>query len=318
MDKDVYDTIIIGGGPAGLTAGIYACRAQLKTLLIECFSPSSQAVAADLIENYPGFPEGIDGFSLIERFRKQAKNLGVEFKVAEVKNVGFVGERDKTWQINLDNETCGSLTVILAVGTRHRHLEVPGEKEFSGKGVSYCAICDGALFKDKDIVVVGGGDSAVSEALYLTRFAHRVKLVHRRNSLRAVGLLSKRALENNKIEILWNSTVTQIYGDSKVQGVDLKNVVDGSLSKIACSAVFVSVGYIPNTDFLANLIKLDASGYIITDELMQTSKPGAFACGDCRLKPLRQVVTACGDAAVAAFGAIKYVDQIKGASYDTK
>ena len=202
------------------------------------------------------------------------------------------------------------------MGARPRQLDIPGEAEFRGKGVSYCAVCDGALFKDKDIVVVGGGNSAVSEALYLTRFARRVILVHRRSRLRAVTVLAQRAKENKKIELMLNSIVTQIFGEEKVQGVSLKNVKDTTQSRIACSGIFISVGYTPNTDFLTDLVKLDSSGYIMTDQAMQTSRPGIFACGDCRAQSLRQVVTACADGAQAASSAIEYVDRIKGQSYD--
>ena len=209
------------------------------------------------------------------------------------------------------------MTIILAVGASPKQLGIEGEKEFRGKGVSYCAICDGRLFKDKDIVVVGGGNSAVSEALYLTRFARKVVLVHRRNRLRAVSILAQRAKENKKIDFAWNSVVTQIYGKDRVEGVGLTNVANQTQSRVACSGVFVSVGLIPNTDFLgSSLVKLDDYGYIITDQSMQTSSPGIFACGDCRVKPLRQVVTACGDGAVAGFSATEYVDRIKGRAYD--
>ena len=315
MSQKIYDTIIIGSGPAGLTAGIYACRSQLKSLLIECFFPSSQAALADLIENYPGFPEGIDGFSLIERFKNQAKNFGLQFQSGKVEKILLKDKKRSIWQIKLEDKVYHSLTVILAVGTRFKQLGIPGEEEFRGKGVSYCAVCDGTFFKDKEIIIVGGGDSAVSEALYLTGFAHKVTLVHRRSRLRAVPLLEKRARENKKIKFVWNSVITQIYGKDKVQGVYLKNVVNEAQSQVACSGVFISVGNVPNTDFLTYLVKLDNSGYIITDKTMQTSCPGVFACGDCRVKPLRQVVTACSDGAIAAFSAIEYVQRIKAKSH---
>jgi thioredoxin reductase (NADPH) len=316
MGEIIYDAIIVGSGPAGLTAGIYTCRGQLKNLLIESFSPSSQVAMADLIENYPGFPEGVDGFGLIERFKNQAKNFGLEFQAGKVEGIVCERKRGNIWQVNLQDKSYHSLAVILAVGRRVRQLGIPGEEEFSGKGVSYCAICDGAFFKDKDIVVVGGGDSAVSEALFLTRFARRVFLVHRRSRLRAVSILAQRVRENEKIEFIGDSVVRQVYGKDKVEGVYLKNLVDQTQSHTACSGVFICVGHIPNTDFLADLVKLDSSGYIITDEAMQTSRAGIFACGDCRVKPLPQVVTACGDGAVAGFSAIEYVDRIKGKAYD--
>lgn len=316
MDQEIYDSIIIGSGPAGFTAGIYTCRSQLKTLLIECFTPSSQAVMADLIENYPGFPEGINGFQLIERFKNQAKSLGLEFHNGKVERILLEDKEKNIWQVNLQDKLYRSLTIILAVGAKPKQLGIPGEEEFRGKGVSYCAICDGAFFKDRDIVVAGGGDSAVNEALYLTRFARKVFLVHRRNRLRAVSILAKRAKENKKIECVWDSVITKIYGKDKVEGTYLKNLFGETESKLACSGVFISIGYVPNTDFFTDLVKLDNSGYIITDESMQTSRLGIFACGDCRVKPLRQVVTACSDGAVAAFSAIKYVEQFKGQAYN--
>ncbi len=315
MESVVHDTIIIGGGPAGLTAGIYASRGGLKSLLVECFAPASQIVTADLIENYPGFPDGIDGFQLIERFKNQAKNFGLEFYVGKVDNIILQDKEKNIWQIKTGDKFYHSLTVILAVGARHRHLGVEGEEKFRGRGVSYCAVCDAAFFKDKDIVVVGGGNSAVSEALYLTRFARKVILVHRRNRLRAVPVLAQRAKDNQKIEFIWNSIITQIRGKDRVEGVDLKNLVDETTSYVSCGGVFISIGYVPNTDLIAGLVELDDSGYVITDQAMRTSRSGVFACGDCRAKSLRQAVTACGDGAVAAFSAIEYVDRIKGRAY---
>ncbi|MBL7081939.1 MAG: FAD-dependent oxidoreductase, partial [Candidatus Omnitrophica bacterium] len=279
MDRDIYDVIIIGGGPAGLTSGIYTGRGQLKGLLIECFVPPPQAVMADLIENYPGFLEGINGFALIERFKNQAKNFGLKFQIGRVEAILPQEKEENIWQVKLEDKIYRSLTVILAVGASPRQLGIPGEEALRGKGVSYCAICDGAFFKDKDIVVVGGGDSAVVEALFLTRFARKVSLVHRRNRLRAAGLLAQRTEENKKIEFIWNSVVSEIEGSDRVEGIHLKNVVDEAESRIACDGVFIAVGYTPNTDFLRDLIELDKSGYIITDQAMKTSSPGIFACG---------------------------------------
>ncbi len=315
MNQEIYDTIIIGSGPAGLSAGIYACRDKLNSLLIECFSPASQAVAADLIENYPGFPGGISGFQLIESFKNQAKSFGLEFQSGKVERIVSSAQEEKVWQVSLGDKVYSSLTVILAVGAKPKQLGIDGESQFLGKGVSYCAVCDGAFFKDRDIMVVGGGDSAVEEALYLSRFARKVILVHRRNRLRATSILERKAKENDKIEFIWNSVITQIYGKNKVEGVFLKNLVDGTQLSLECSGVFISVGCIPNTDFLGDLIELDSLGYIISDQMMQTSCPGVFVCGDCRMKALRQVVTACSDGAIAGFNAVNYVDRIKGKAY---
>lgn len=312
MDQTIYDVIIVGSGPAGLTAGIYTSRGGLKSLLIECFDPPAQTVIIDLVENYPGFPDGIGGFQLIERFKQQAKNFGLEFQSGKIEKIVPENKEKNIWQIQTVDKIYHSLSVILSVGSRARQLGIKGEQEFRGKGVSYCAVCDGAFFKAQDIVVVGGGDSAVSEALYLSHFSRRVILVHRRKRLRAVSILDQRARENKKIEFIWDSVLTQIYGKNKVEEVELKNLVDGSQSRLACNAVFISVGGIPNTDFVSKLVKLDGSGYIVTDQAMQTSAPGIFAAGDCRAVPLRQIVTACGDGAVAGFSVIEYVDRTKG------
>lgn len=313
MIQTIYDVIIVGGGPAGLTAAIYACRARLNCLLMESNSLPTQAMSADFIENYPGFPQGISGFEFIERLRSQGKNFGLQFITAQVQKMTPLKEKD-VWQISpdIEDQTYQTKAVILAVGRRPKLLGVPGEEELRGKGVSYCAVCDGAFFKDKDIVVVGGGDAAVQEALYLTRFARKVILVHRRNKLRATPILQERARCNKKIEFLWDSVVTEILGKDYVQGVYLKNLKGEAINRIACQGVFISVSSVPNTDFLKGLIELDDDGYIVADEAMRTSQPGIFACGDCRDKPLRQIVTACGDGAVAAFSAIEYVDEIKG------
>ncbi len=316
VNKEIYDAVIIGGGPAGFTAGIYACRGQLRTILIECVEPASQAVTADFIENYPGFSEGIGGFGLVEKFRNQAKKFNLDFRTGKVDNIKLENEEKNIWQVKTEDKIYRSLAVILAVGARPKQMGIEGEEKFRGKGVSYCAICDGAFFKHKDVIVVGGGNSAVSEALYLSRLARRVTLVHRRNRLRAVAILAQRAKDNKKIDIAWDSIVTQIYGKDKVEGVCLKNIVDQTQSRLGCNGVFVSIGYIPNTDFLTGLVKLDDAGYIITDQAMQTSCPGIFACGDCRRGSLRQIVTACGDGAVAGSGAIEYVDRIKGRAYE--
>ncbi|MFH1577761.1 MAG: thioredoxin-disulfide reductase [Candidatus Omnitrophota bacterium] len=315
MGQAIYDVIIVGSGPAGFTAGIYASRGGLKSLLIECQMPPSQAVVTDLIENYPGFPDGIDGFGLIDRFKTQAKNFGLELYSGKVDNIISPGPEANVWQIKAGDKVYRSSAVILAVGARPKELGVQGEEGFRSKGVSYCAVCDGAFFKGKDIVVVGGGDSAVGEALYLTRFARKVILIHRRNRLRAASLLSRRLKENKKIEFIEDSVITQIYGKDKVEGVNLKNLVEQTQSRLVCDAVFIAVGYTPNTDFLADLVELDDRGYILTDQAMQASKPGIFACGDCRKRPLRQVITACGDGAVAAISAIEYIDRLKGQSY---
>lgn len=307
-----YDTVIIGGGPAGLVAAIYASRARLKTLLIESASVTGQAVTTSDIENYPGFPEGLNGFELIERFKKQAEKFGAEFKTGNVKSVK---EEKNAWQVVLDKGSITSLSVIIAAGSRPRKLAVPGEEKFRGKGVSYCAVCDAAFFKNKDIVLVGGGDSAIEEALFLTKFARKITLVHRRDRLRATKILQEKASANKKIKFIWSSKITEILGDEKVKSVKIENAKTGEKKEISCGGVFIFVGYVPNTGFLKNTVKLDENGYIITDDNMKTSKEGIFASGDARKKLLRQIVTAAADGATAAVSARMYVEELKGEQY---
>lgn len=311
-----YDVIIIGGGAAGLTAALYASRARLKTLLIESLSVPGQAIITDCIENYPGFPDGINGFELIDKFKKQTERFGTVFKVAHVKKIGECRIEDcNGWRIEAEKETYTSLSLIIASGARLKKLGVPGEDKLQGKGVSYCATCDGALYKDKDIVVVGGGDTAVEEALFLTRFGKKVTLIHRRDRLRATKVLQERVFANKKMEFVWESKAIEILGKDRVSAVKVKNIKTGKDIDIACNGVFIFVGYLPNTDLVKGILKLDKKDYIVTDDNMSTSRQGIFACGDCRQKLLRQVVTACGDGATAAFAAQQYVEGLKGIAY---
>ena len=300
-----YDVIIIGGGPAGLTAGIYASRARLKTLLIESFSVPCQAVTTDHIENYPGFPEGINGFELVEKFKKQAEKFGAEFVVSEVKTIK---ENNSFWQVITEDKSYIARSVIIASGASPKKLDIPGEDKFRGRGVSYCGTCDGALFKDKEAVVAGGGDTALEEAIFLTRFVRKVTVVHRRNALRGTKILQERAFANKKIEFIWDSVVTEIKGANKVTGVKIKNVKTSAETDFSCDGVFIFVGYTPNTSFLKDVLSMDESGYIIADDNCLASKPGVFVCGDCRKKLLRQVITACGDGATAAFSCQHYIE----------
>ena len=307
-----YDVIIIGGGPAGLTAALYNGRARMKTLVIETYAPPSQLVLTDCIENFPGFPDGVGGFGLVEKFKKQAKKFDAEIIVSEVVGIERNGD---SWAVKTKAKDYSSLAVIIASGARPKKLGAPGEDKLQGKGVSYCATCDAALYKDKEVVLVGGGDTAIEEALFLTRFVKKVNVIHRRDRLRAAKVLQERALKNKKIEFIWESNVSEILGEDRVSGVKLKNVKGDGEKNIACDGIFIFVGYSPNTDFVSRLLKLDKNGYIVTDDDMKTSKKGIFACGDCRGKLLRQVVTACGDGATAAFSAQQYAEDLKGVAY---
>jgi thioredoxin reductase (NADPH) len=302
MDCDV---IIIGGGPAGLTAGIYTSRARFKTLLVESYSVACQAVTTDIIENYPGFPEGVNGFELIEKFKAQALNFGTEFVLGEVKGIK---EAKPGWQIETEDKSYIAKALIVASGARPKGLNIPGEDKFRGKGVSYCATCDGALFKDKEVVVVGGGDTALEEAIFLTKFSKKVSVIHRRDALRGTKILQERAFANKKIDFVWDSVASEIKGAARVTGLRIKNVKTNAEKDLFCEGVFIFVGYTPNTAFLKDVVLMDENSYIIADDNCLTSKTGIFACGDCRKKLLRQVVTAAGDGATAAFACQRFLE----------
>ena len=302
-----YDTIIIGGGVAGLSAGIYAMRSRLKTLLIERFMPGGQMMVVDLIENYPGFPSGISGSDLGTAMYEQALSLGLEVVTADCTGVDFSSEKKAVFTSEGDFY---APTVILAVGATPRRLGIPGEDRLIGKGVSYCATCDGAFFKNKRIAVIGGGNTAVQDGVFLTRFADKVTIIHRRDRLRATKILQERAFKNPKVEIIWNTVAVEILGEQKVEGIVLQNVCDKSQHTLPVDGVFVLIGTDPNTEFLKGHVILDPQGYIITDEDMRTNVPGVFAAGDCRRKSLRQMVTAAADGAVAAVMAEQYIEAL--------
>ena len=306
MSDIKYDIIIIGGGPAGLTAGIYAGRAALKTLLIEKDFCGGQVILTDVIENFPGFPDWIRGPDLMERFTLQAKNVGLDVLNGEVKKL--VIEKGAFKVIIGNGDVFGALTVVISTGASWNALNVPGEKELTGRGVSYCATCDGPLFKNKEVVVVGGGDTAVGDALFLAKFAKKVTIVHRRDKLRAVKILQERVFAAKNIEVAWNSVVTKISGKTSVESVTLKNVVDNKESDLKCDGVFVLVGIRPNSELVKGIVDTDEAGYILADDSMKTSIDGLFACGDVRKKALRQIVTACGDGATAAFTAQHHIE----------
>jgi thioredoxin reductase (NADPH) len=307
-DARIYEVIIIGGGPAGLTAGIYTARARLRTLLIEIGLFGGQMTTTELIENYPGFPQGITGTELSALMEEQAKRFGTETVSDEVLGVTLEGD----WKhVKTYGGTYRSEALIVTTGTEYRKLGIPGEMELRGKGVSYCATCDGAFFKDNRIVVVGGGDSALTEALFLTKFAKELTIIHRRDALRATKIYQERALANPKIKFLWDSVVQEIKGGDTVRAVLVKNVKTGELREFETEGVFLFVGLTPRTESMKGIVKMDDGGYLLTNENCETSVKGIFAAGDCRKKLLRQVATAVGDGATAAFAAEKYLEESK-------
>jgi thioredoxin reductase (NADPH) len=307
-ETKVYEVITIGGGPAGLTAGLYTSRSRFNTLLIEIGLLGGQMTTTEVIENYPGFPQGINGDELSRLMEEQAKRFGLEVVSQEVVEVKLEGERKL---VKTDESTYLCEALIICTGTEYRKLGIPGEKEFTGKGVSYCATCDAAFFKDSQIVVVGGGDSALTEALFLTKFAKELTIIHRRDALRGTKIYQERVLSNPKIKMLWNSVVQKIKGDSIVRSIVIKNVKTGEIDEFNTEGVFLFVGVSPRTQFLKNLITFDEAGYIVTDENCETSIKGIFAAGDCRKKLLRQIATAVGDGATAAFATEKYLEERK-------
>ena len=299
-----YDLLIIGAGPAGLTAGLYAARARMNVLLIEKAFPGGQILVTDWIENYPGFPEGISGFDLSEKIKEQALSLGLTIETAEVQGLDLSG---KSKEVILKEKRIKTKSLIIASGASPRKPGV-GEDKFMGKGISFCATCDGPFFRDKVVVAVGGGDTAVQESIFLTRFAKKVYLVHRRDELRATKILQERAFSNDKIEFLWDSVVTGMDGFFSVEKVNVKNLKTGNESEIEANGCFIWIGILPNTEFIKNAVKTDESGFILVDSKMQTNVPGVFAVGDVRDTPLRQIATAVGDGAVAAVCAEHYVE----------
>ena len=307
MEK-VYDTVIIGAGAAGLTAGIYASRSNMDSVLLEKFVPGGQAALTSFVENYPAFPEGISGFDLMEKMRKQAANFGLEIKTAEVTSVT---KKDDIFSILTTSEEISARTIIICTGVRPRRLDVSGEKELFGKGISTCATCDGAFYRDMEVAVIGGGDSAIDEGIFLTRFASKVHIIHRRDEFRAINSLVKKARENPKIQFHTDTIVVSINGDNSVESLTVKNVKTEEESDLAVSGVFLYIGLIPNTDMFKGLIKLNEQGFIIADKDLATSVPGIFAAGDVCEKPLRQIITAAGDGATAAHSAGKYLETLE-------
>jgi len=302
----VRDLIIIGAGPAGMSAGIYAARSTLSPLIIESQMPGGQVALTDFIENYPAFPNGMSGQELTKLMEEQCNNFNVEFM--NFVQVDFVEKENKIFKLKTNQGDFFAKTVIVATGASPAELGIPGEREFKGRGVSYCATCDGPLFKDKDILVVGGGDSAVQEAIYLTKFVSSLKIVHRRDKLRARKMLQEKAIKNPKIDILWNSNLLEIKGKDLVERVVIFNNKTNQKREIRIDGVFMYVGFKPNSSLVKNLVEMDKLGRIITDHKMRTSTTGLFAAGDVRNTPLRQVVTAVSDGAIAAINAEEYLE----------
>ena len=307
-DKDV---VIIGGGPAGLTAAQYSSRSNLRTLLIEEMAPGGQVILINDLENYPGFKDPVNGMVLSQDMEEQARNFGSEIISSTVKKVE---KKDGIFHIETDNKTITAYSVIIATGAKHREIGIPGEEEFKGRGVSYCATCDGPFFKNKKILVVGGGDAACDEATYLSKLTDKVVMVHRRDRFRAQKSLADRVMKNSKIEIRFNTVCREIKGSMKVEKIVFEKTDDKSSYEEEFDAVFVFVGSIPQTQAFEDLPK-DSGGYLITDCNMETSVKGLYAVGDVRATPFRQIITACGDGAIAAHSAALHIDDLMGQAY---
>jgi thioredoxin reductase (NADPH) len=303
-----YDLVIIGGGPAGLTAGIYAGRARLCAVLVEKLIHGGQMMTTDLVENYPGFPEGVTGFELSDRMRKQAERFGLLIKNGEVLEI-IPGDPVHTVVLEDRKVTAGA--IIIATGARYKRLGVAGEDKLTGHGVSFCATCDGALYRDQEIAMVGGGDNALTEILFLERFAKKIHLIHRRHEFRAARYLQERVLALDKVQVHWDSEVVEFQGQDELNGIKLKNVKTHKIITLPVSGVFIAIGMVPNTAWLKDLLPLDEWGFIFTDINMVTDIPGILAAGDVRSKMERQISTAVGDGTVAAIAAEKYLEHLK-------
>jgi len=300
--------IILGSGPAGLSAALYAARADLAPLVLTGMTLHGQASTTDTIENYPGFPEGVGGEELGQLFQTQAERFGAEIEMDQAVSVDL---SKNPYTIETYGKKYQAESLIITTGADPKKLNVPGEKEFTGRGVSYCGTCDGWFFKDKDIVVIGGGDSALEEGLFLTRFAKSVTVIHRRDELRAGAILEKRARENPKIKFVWDTVVTEIQGDDAVKGVLLKNVKTAKEVIHPTDGVFIFIGHRPNSDLFVDQLEMDRAGYLVTNKYMETSKPGIFAAGEITDPNFRQVITSAGMGAAAAIRATRYLENIE-------
>ncbi len=304
--KETLDVVIIGAGPAGLAAAVYTGRARLNTFILEKGMPGGQILLTDFVENYPGFPEGVVPFQLMEDFRKQAEKFGAKIETDEVKKIQKQGE---LWQVFGVKGEYPTRAVIIATGSVHRKLGLPGETKLTGRGVSYCATCDGAFFKDKEVAVVGGGDNALTEALFLTKFCRAVKVIHRRDQFRSVKILQERIFANDKTEVLWDSIVEEISGEDRFESITIKNVKDNKTSKLKLDGVFISIGMDPNSEFVKELVDLDEWREIKVSQNMSTSQPGIFAAGDVTNACPEQMATAVGTGVAAALAVDEYLSK---------
>lgn len=307
MEKHIYDMIILGGGPGGYTAALYAARAGMDVVVLEKLSPGGQMAQTHQIDNYPGFPEGIDGFTLAMQMQQQAERFSAKTEYAQVEKLDL---EENPKRVITGEGIYLAKTVVIATGAGPRELGVPGEKELLGRGVAYCAACDGMFYRDKTVVVVGGGNSAAADALLLSRIARKVILVHRRDTLRATKIYHEPLQNAENLELRWNSAVTELLGEDKLAGVKLRNLVTGEESLVSADGIFISVGRKPATEFVAGQLELDQNGYVVADESTVTGIPGVYAVGDVRTKPLRQIITAAADGAAAVHEAEAYLAQL--------
>ena len=306
MEQNVFDTIIIGGGPGGYTAALYAARAGFSALVLEKLSPGGQMATTDQIDNYPGFPQGVNGFELALEMQKGAQRFGAQTELAEVLRVDL---RGPVKEVVTQKETYRAPTVVLATGASPRELGLPGERELRGRGVSYCATCDGMFYRGKTVAVVGGGNTAAADVLYLSRLCEKVFLIHRRDQLRASRVYLEPLKQAENVEILWDSQVTELLYGETLTGIKVRNKKTGEVKELSLDGLFLAVGQLPNTQLFQGQVELDAAGYVVADETTRTNLPGVFAVGDLRQKPLRQVVTAAADGAVAAHFLEEYLSQ---------
>jgi thioredoxin reductase (NADPH) len=308
-DTAVLDLVIVGAGPAGLTAGIYASRGRLNTVILERNMAGGQIALTELVENYPGFPEGISGFDLSEKMKSQAVQFGAELR--EIQAVTSLRrEPDGCYSVVTDQGALRAKSVILAPGVEAKRSGIPGEAEFIGRGVSWCATCDGALYRGRTVAVVGGGDSAVEEGLFLTKFADKVYLVHRRDELRAAPIAQERCFASSKFEFVWDCVPRRIDGDQVVEALEVENVKTQEMRRLPVDGVFIYIGQLPNTTWLKDVVDLDDQGYILTDGHLRTKLPGVFACGDAHANPIKQIAMAVGEGALAAVQAERYLDAL--------